>query len=171
MDLRVAIKSQYHAGLEMLRQAIDRCPDELWTAGGHPSQYWQIAYHALFFTHLYLQPDEKAFRPWEHHREEHQFLEHVPWPPHHPPRLGQPYTKAEVLEYWQVCDGMIDAGVDRLDLDAPQCGFWWYDLPKLDHQLMNTRHIQHHAGQLDDRLRLARGEIGWVGGKKTADKP
>jgi hypothetical protein len=28
----------------------------------------QIAYHALFYTHLYLQPAEADFVPWEHHR-------------------------------------------------------------------------------------------------------
>jgi hypothetical protein len=163
VDMRGAIKAQYHASLEMLRQAIDRCPEELWTADGHPSQYWQIAYHALFFAHLYLQAGEDAFIPWEHHREEYQFLENVPWPPHSRPKIGQPYTRAEVLEYWKICDGMVDACVDSLDLDAPQCGFWWYDMPKLEHQMMNARHIQHHVGQLEDRLRLAGGSVGWVG--------
>ena len=170
MDLRSALKAQYHAALEMLRDTIDRCPDDLWTAGGHPSQYWQIAYHALFFTHLYLQPNEEAFHPWAHHRQEYQCLEQVPWPPHGPPHLGKPYTKEEVLEYWRICDGMIDAGVDALDLDASTCGFFWYDMPKLDHQLMNTRHIQHHAGQLDDRLRIVGGEIGWLGSKPAATR-
>jgi hypothetical protein len=166
MDVRAALKSQYHATLAMLKQAIDRCPEDLWTAGGHPSPFWQIAYHTLFYTHLYLQPDEKAFRPWEHARQEYQFLEAVPWPPHNPPKIGEPYTKAQVLDYWTACDEMIDAGVDRLDLGSPECGFSWYKMPKLDHQMMNIRHIQHHVGQLDDRLRLVRAELDWVGGKR-----
>ncbi len=165
MNVRKALKVQYHAALEMLRQTIERCPDKLWTAGGHPSQYWQIAYHALFFTHLYLQPDEKAFCPWEHHHEEYQFLEQVPWPPHQPPQLGEPYTKSEVMEYWHICDEMIDTTVDTLDLNASTCGFWWYEMPKLDHQLMNIRHVQHHVGQLDERFRVAGDEIGWIGTK------
>lgn len=165
MDVRGVLKGQYHAALAMLRQAIERCPEELWTAGGHPSAFWQIAYHTLFFTHLYLQPEEKAFVGWEQAREEYQFLEALPWPPNRPPKLGEPYPQAEVLEYWRACDAMIDAGVDRLDLEAADCGFWWYKMPKLDHQLMNIRHIQHHVGQLDDRLRLVGAEIEWMGGK------
>ncbi len=166
MDIQGVLKSQYHASLAMLRQAIERCPDEAWDRGEHPCSVWQIAYHTLFFTHLYLQPDEKAFRPWEQHREEYQFLGAVPWPPHGPPRIDPPYTKGEILDYWGVCDAMIDAGVDRLDLEAPTCGFPWYQMPKLEHQVVNIRHIQHHAAQLADRLRLSAGAgVDWVGGK------
>ena len=165
MDVKAALKGQYHAALAMLAQAVERCPQPLWTGGDHPSPYWQIAYHALFFTHLYLQSNEVAFRAWEHHRQEYQFLEALPWPPHRPPNLAEPYTKAQVTAYWGVCDAMIDAGVDRLDLDAADCGFWWYEMPKLDHQLMNIRHIQHHAAQLADRLAAAGIDIDWVGAK------
>jgi hypothetical protein len=39
-------------------------------------------------------------------------------------------------------------------------------MPKLDHQLMNVRHIQHHVGQLDDRLRLVGADLDWAGGKR-----
>jgi len=63
MDIQSALKSQYHAPLAMLKQAVERCPDDLWTAPGEPSPFWQVAYHTLFFTHLYLQQDEKAFGP------------------------------------------------------------------------------------------------------------
>ncbi len=58
---RDALKGQYHAGLRMLRQAIEVCPDDLWEGGDHPNQFWHVAYHGLFYTHLYLQPDEAAF--------------------------------------------------------------------------------------------------------------
>jgi hypothetical protein len=55
--LRSALKSQYHATLAMLRAAIRRCPDDLWTgSGGHANPFWRIAYHTLFYAHLYLQP-------------------------------------------------------------------------------------------------------------------
>jgi len=166
MDIQGVLRSQYHAALAMLRQAIERCPEEAWDGGEHPCAVWQIAYHTLFFTHLYLQPEEKTFRAWEHHRQEYQFLGAVPWPPHDPPRIDPPYTKEQILDYWGVCDAMIDAGVDRLDLEAPTCGFSWYEMPKLEHQLVNIRHIQHHAAQLADRLRLSAGVgVDWVGGK------
>jgi hypothetical protein len=166
MNVQAALKGQYHAALDMLKQTIDQCPDDLWTSQGQSPAFWRVAYHALFFTHLYLQPDEKAFRPWEQARQECQFLGPLPWPPHHEPKIGEPYTKVQILEYWQVCDAMVDAAVDRLDLDAPECGFPWYQLPKLDHQINNIRHIQHHAALLSGRLRIAVGaDIRWVGSR------
>jgi len=165
MDLRAVLKSQYHAALITLKQTIDRCPDDLWLGGDHENPVWRIAYHALFFTHLYLQPDEKAFRPWEHARPEYQVFGATPWPPHQAPKIGEPYSKAQILEYWGVCDAMIDEGVDRLDLDAPECGFPWYEMGKLEHQLVNIRHIQHHAAQIADRVCLrTRHAVDWIGG-------
>ena len=152
MEIQAALKSQYHGALAMLRQAVERCPDDLWAAGEHPRAFWRIAYHALFYTHFYLQRDVDAFRTWDGHRRDTQFLEALPWPPHAQPEVVEPYTKREVLAYWGVVDRMIDDGVDRLDLDAPECGFPWYRMPKLDHQIMNVRHIQQHVGQLAERL-------------------
>jgi hypothetical protein len=164
MNVQAALKGQYHAALAMLNQAIEQCPDSLWTEGNGQVAFWRVAYHALFFTHMYLQPDEKTFRLWKHHRDEYESLGPLPWPPHALPKIGEPYTKAQILEYWQFCSAMVDAAVDGLDLDAQECGFWWYKLPKLDHQINNIRHIQHHAALLSGRLRQAIGvDVEWVG--------
>jgi len=165
MDLRPVLKSQYHAGLAMVRQAVERCPEDLWAATWHSNPIWQVAYHALFYTHLYLQPDEESFTPWEGAREEYQFLGPLPWPPHRPPKIGEPYGKQDVLEYLRYCESKIDTWVDRLDLKAESSGFWWYPMSKLEHQFVNIRHLQHHVGQLSDRIRAASGNgIDWVGG-------
>lgn len=160
MDVRGALKGQYHAALGMLKHTIEQCPEDFWTGDAYPMQFWRVAYHTLFFTHLYLQRNRKAFRPWEKHHEGYEAL----GPPHRNPKIGEPYTKGQVLEYWEYCDGMVDAAVDGLDLDSQESGFSWYKLPKLDHQINNIRHIQHHAALLSGRLRLASGtDIGWIG--------
>lgn len=164
MNVRPALKSQYHAALAMLRETIERCPEDLWTAGEHPRTYWRLAYHALFYTHLYLEPGEEAFRPWDGHRPNVNFTDRLPWPPHEMPEVVEPYTRAQLMEYWRVCDGMVDGAVDSLDLDAQECGFPWYPrTPKLDHQINNIRHIQHHAAQLAETLGAAGVDVEWVG--------
>lgn len=160
MNIKPALKSQYHAALLMLRETIELCPDDLWTAGEARRPFWRIAYHALFYTHFYLQPDEAAFQPWDKHRPECSVLEGGPG---EVPKDCAAYTRSELLEYWQLCDGAIDAGVDRLDLTAPECGFPWYSMPKLEHQLLNLRHLQQHVGQLAERLNLAEIDTDWVG--------
>ncbi len=164
MDVRNALIGQYHVSLKMLREAIEQCPDGLWAGGDYEIAFWRVAYHALFFADLYLQKDEKSFRPWEHHREEYQFLGKLPWPPHREPKIGEPYTKEEVLTYWEMVHGMVEARVKEMDLEAAECGFWWYKLGKLEHQINNIRHIQHHAALLSGRLRKEAGiDFAWVG--------
>ena len=149
--LRAVLKSQYHASLAMLREAIERCPPGQWSSGGHKNAFWQVSYHALFFAHLYLQRDEAAFTLWEQHRGEADGV------------AGEPYTQAQVLQYWEYCDRMVDGAVDALDLDRAECGFSWYRVSKLEHQFVNIRHIQHHAAQLIDRVRSsANVGIPWV---------
>jgi hypothetical protein len=95
------------------RRSTDRI--DLWTgSGGHTNPFWRVAYHTLFYTHLYLQPTNR-------------------------------------------CDSAVDDAVNALDLNAPHSGFSWYEIPKLEHQIVNIRHIQYHQAQLADRLRKATG--------------
>jgi hypothetical protein len=149
--LRSLLKSQYHASLAMLREAIERCPDDEWLSRDHKNAFWQVAYHVLFFTHLYLQPNEEAFVVWSQHRGADDGT------------TGDPYSKEQVLEYWRFVDQSVDGALDQLDLDSPVSGFEWYSMSKLEHQLVNIRHVQHHGAQLADRLRSA-ADIGikWV---------
>lgn len=44
MDLKGTIKSQYHASLEMLRQAIEECPESLWHRPEDKNPFWHTAY-------------------------------------------------------------------------------------------------------------------------------
>ena len=156
----------------MLRDAIEQCPDDLWTANGHVSAYWQVAYHTLFYTHLYMHTDEASVRPWAQHQNEVQHpggLTNPAKADSRLPLLPKPYSKAQVLEFWDVCDRMVDEAVEAIDLDRTECGFWWYKMSKLEHQFVNIRHIQHHTAQLADRLRSAadRG-VKWVGARRSA---
>jgi hypothetical protein len=147
----------------MLRDAIRLCPDDLWTSTrGHANPFWLIAYHTLFYTHLYLQANNRVFRPWEHHREGIQHMDG-------PPKTGRPYTKEEVLAYWGFCVSAVDHAVDALNLNSSQSGFSWYKVPKLEHQIISIRHLQYHQAQLADRLRTATGAgVNWGSARRGA---
>src|SRR5262245_59517577 len=98
-DLRSVLKSQYHAVLAMLRETIERCPDEEWANSSHKNAFWQVAYHTLFFAHLYLMTEASAFRPWREHQSGVQHEDGIAGPDD--PRSGlplipNPYTKAQV---------------------------------------------------------------------------
>ena len=173
--LRLVLKSQYHAGLAMLREAIEMCPDHVWLSAQQRNAFWQIAYHVLFYTHLYLQKDVASFRSWAGHQSRVQHQDGIPGAPDPQstlPLIPEPYTRAQALAYWDVCNRMVDSAVDELDLHSPQCGFPWYRMSTLEHQLVNLRHLQHHAAQLADRLRAALDVgIRWVGGAGDMSAP
>jgi len=168
MEVQSALKHQYHAALKTLRLVIERCPDELWDQreDERAAPFWQVAYHTLFFTHFYLQQTRDKFKAWEKGRKGVESLgrRRAADAPGESPDSDAAYTREEILEYWRFCDEAIDTGVDRLDLSAAQCGFPWYKMPTLEHQLVNIRHIQHHAAALAMQLRNATGvSIEWVG--------
>src|ERR1051325_11462885 len=111
---RRVLKSQYHAALAMLREAVERCPADEWSNADHTNAFWQVAYHTLYFTHLYLQPNLAAFRSWERQQNDVQHPDGIPGPADPAstlPLIPPPYPKSEVLAYWGVCDGMVDGAV------------------------------------------------------------
>lgn len=157
------IKSQFFAALSMLEGAVAACPHALWTETGRGNPFWRVAYHTLFYVHLYLQPTQDDFTPWEKHRTEHEMLGPPPWAPDRPPAPGTPYTPAEILEYAAVCRQQVDRVIPTLDLTAPS-GFHWLPFNKLELQFYNIRHLQQHVGELSTILLLDSGiEVDWVG--------
>ena len=162
IDMRKAVTSQFLAALAMLEQAIQRCQPDLWVDPQAKDQFWQIAYHALFYTHLYLQESEATFRPWVKHRKDYHLLGPIPWEGNRMPAIGEPYTQAEVLEYLAFCREEGQARLAEMDFAAP-AGFEWLPFSKLELQIYIIRHLQQHTGELGARLSGRGIEIGWVG--------
>lgn len=157
------IISQYRASLAMLRQAIELCSEDLWLSPAYHNQFWHVAYHAVFYTHLYVQPSEAQFRPWSKHLQDSQYLGPRPWAPNEPRKIGKPYAKTNVLEYLALCCAEVEANVPALRLED-ESGFYWLKFNKLELQFYNLRHLQHHTGQLADRLRSVTNiGLPWVG--------
>lgn len=155
MEINLVVCSQYLAALAMLKQAVDRCPDELWDAAQDRNRFWCVAYHALFYTHLYLQKSLNDFRPWEKHRENVADLG-AEIPP------GEPYSKSEVLQYLDFCREQVEKNTAVLDPAAPS-GFHWLEFSKLELQFYNIRHLAQHTGELMERLgSRARIDVDWI---------
>ena len=162
MDVKVALLGQYRAGLAMLRNCVEVCPDEIWQAGNHPRTFWRIVYHATFYTQLYLAVDYESFQPWE----KHCWHGPVLWVDgeHAVPPVETTYTQAELLEYVAFVEANVEGWLRVIDLEAQTSGFSWYSVPKLDHQLVNIRHLGVHIGQLQERLTDQGIETEWVRG-------
>jgi hypothetical protein len=159
MDIKPILQSQYLASLEMLEDVIQHCPVEEWDNSSDLNRFWHVVYHALFYTHLYLQPEERDFQPWEKHRSELTSLSHGEVMP-----LGlEPYTKYDLLRYLEHCRMIVHAVLPILDLEA-ESGFYWLPMTKFELQFYTIRHLQHHIGELFDRLGTRSGlDLTWIG--------
>ncbi len=155
MNYTDAIISQYLASLEMLRHAITGCPEDLWDRAADRNRFWHVAYHALFYAHLYLQESPAAFTPWAKHRPHYERLELLP-------SDAEPYDKAAVLEYLALCQAQVADRVPQVQPDG-ESGFYWLPFTKFELQLYNIRHIQQHTGELMERLgTCAPVAVDWV---------
>lgn len=163
LDYHAAIRSQYLATLAMLTQAVEKCPEPLWHQAEDVAKFWHVAYHGLFYTHLYLQPSAADFTPWTNHRPDYEFMGPIPWDNNRLPKIGEPYTKAEILDYVAFCRQEINRQVPLLDLGAPS-GFAWIPMNKFELQIYAIRHLQQHAGELMERLGARAGiSVDWIG--------
>ena len=159
----------------MLRDCIEKCPDDLWTT---PSprvddddrtifrSFWRIAFHTVYFTHLYLGQSEEAFQPWPD-RDPEYFGEMwgPPWylEPFEFPEDAEPISRQNLTAYLNYVDSIIDTTIEALDLDTQASGFHWYkDISKLSHELLNLRHLQGHVGQLSELLMARDIQTGWI---------
>jgi hypothetical protein len=138
--------SQYEASLAMLNQCIAACPEDRWEDKiGQGTIRW-VTYHTLFFTDLYLTPNEHAFELRDLHKRGGD--ERGP-----DACIGLP--KDEAVAYITICrqkalDSIVAETEESL---AGPSGFSWYKCTRGELHIINVRHIQHHTGQLSAYLR------------------
>jgi len=156
MDTKAVIQSQFLAALEMLKKAIEQCPEAMWADPLPQNKFWHIAFHALFYAHFYLHPSEQDFVAWDKHRDV------VSLSSSDDPDTVQPYSQAEMLEYLAFCQHQVREKVASSDLEA-ESGFHWLPFNTLEKHLYNIRHVQVHAGELYERLGQAGIDVNWVG--------
>jgi DinB superfamily len=144
---RSATRQQFHAAIDMLANAIEACPESVWSGQGQGA-FWYLAFHTLFFLDLYLSgEDEPRFHP--------------------PPPFGltelEPevvipdpaYRKDELLSYLEHGRKRLDAvmtGMTETWVTSP-CPIPYRAMSNGELLLYNMRHVQHHAAQLNLLLR------------------
>jgi hypothetical protein len=156
--LKTSIWQQFGAAIDMFEDAINLCPEHLWTTAlwkdtederfGH---FWFIAYHTLFWLDRYLTGDDNEFL--------------LPAPFIRGKLPETPYTKDQILTYLdhgrRKCQSTIEALTDE---KASQiCDYGWMQINFLELLLYNMRHVQEHGAQLN--LMLGQHDISgmdWV---------
>ena len=143
---------QFGAAIDMLSDALRDCPDELWKNSlweDQPDQwvpagfsaFWYLGYHALFWLDLYLTGAEEGFAP----PTPFDLVEMKP-----DEVLPRTYTREELLGYLQYCRRKCQETIGALSNEHAYrlCRFSWGELPFVELQLYNLRHVQEHGAQL-----------------------
>jgi hypothetical protein len=144
------VAQQYVAALDMLRAAVEKCPDQLWGDEDSKPTYWHEAYHALFWCDNFVGDKDKAF-------------ELCPVGVDIDPRLfrdsGTALGRPEMLKLLGVAishvkgrlEAMADADLYEVDCYGEEPGEAEFDVV-LHRLLYGLRHCQHHVGKLSCRL-------------------
>ena len=143
IDWRASTWKQFGAAIDMLGDAINLCPDHLWTLvlwkdpdDERYGQFWFVAYHTLFWLDLHLTGTMEGFTPPS------PFIRGV--------LPEQPYTKDQIIAYLALCRDKCQSTLAGLTDERAQqrCVYDWMELSFLELQMYNMRHVQEHAAQL-----------------------
>ena len=148
------IKSQFLAALQTLRQGIDTCDEESWTADHIDTAVNQVVFHSLYFTDLYLNPSPDGFKDQQFHLDRPDFFQDYEEEEDRIPRNA--YPRSGCIEYLDFC---FQKAIDVIDSETEsslkgESGFSWLNFSRGELHIYNTRHIQHHAAQLGLRNQL-----------------
>jgi hypothetical protein len=143
-SLKTSLWQQFGAAVDTLNDAINLCPDHLWSAAlwddsddARYGQFWYLAYHTLSWLDLFLTGSSEGFAP--------------PLPFIRGRLPEKPYTKDEILTYLRQCRQKSKATIEALTDEKVRqiCTFEWMEPTFLELQLYSMRHIQEHAAQLN----------------------
>jgi hypothetical protein len=164
MTWKAIIWDQFGAAIDMLYNALQACPDELWrerlynerSVQPEFAEFWYVGYHALFWLDFYLSESVEGFTPpapFTLTELEAGLL---------PERV---YTKAELQTYLEhgrnKCRARLETLADALIPQRSRPD--WPEMSVAELLLYNMRHVQEHAAQLSLFLGQKVGLApGWV---------
>jgi DinB superfamily len=146
--LKAILWHQFGAAIDMLENAIEACPDDVWSDGASLNEFWYMSFHTLFWLDLYLSDSLIGFAPPAPFT-----LDELNPAGILPERV---YSKLELLGYLTHCREKCRAKIENLTTEKTHAlfeGFGWKDRTVLELLFDNMRHVQHHAAQLNLMLR------------------
>lgn len=163
---KATLWSQLGAAIDMLENAIDACPEEVWGDRSRVPEYWYMVYHTLFFLDYYLSDSFEDFVPPAPFN-----LDELDPAGVLPPRV---YTRDEMRAYLRHGRAKAHAVVEGLTEERARehRRFSNRDGTLLELVLVSLRHVQHHTAQLNLILRQTVDDAPrWVGRAKDLPRP
>jgi len=158
------IKSQLIACLEMLKDCIDRCPENEWNQRHNDYPFSQVLFHALFDCDLNMSKNEKDLKSQKLHEENR--MEFGDYEELEGKIAAKVYTRDFIGKYYIHCFNKIASTLSLLPNNEllETNSDYYKSMTKMERYINTIRHTQHHAAQLGLRLQLITGkEMEWVG--------
>jgi len=161
--LQNSILGQLDAAHITLQDCLRKSGPENWTFPIGRYQLGRVVFHTLFYTDYYLSTSEEEFYAQPFHQQNsgifQQYAEMKDVEP------GPAPDRSAVSEYLDFCRSKARETVlsqteqtFQLDHHAP-----WLQLTRAEVYIYNARHVQHHAAQIQLRLRQEHQiDIPWV---------
>lgn len=146
-EIKKTFWNQLGAAIDQLENAILACPDNLWFDRTKQSEYWYVAFHTLFWLDYYFTES---------------FEDYTPPPPFTLDELDpagiipeKPFSKDELLTYLEHGRKKSKKRIETMTDEQAQQQYKIgpVELGFLELILYTTRHLQHHAAQLNLILR------------------
>jgi DinB family protein len=154
-DFKGTLWLQFGAAIDMLENAMNACPDEVWSDPSKRPEwprhdvvgFWYLVYHTLFFLDFDLSDlPEGEFAPPEPFTLEE--LDPAGVLPEHP------YTKEELRKYLEHGRRKCRETIEALDETAfERKARTRPEMSVAEQLLYSMRHVQHHTAQLNLILR------------------
>jgi hypothetical protein len=159
-----AVRSQLIASLNMLKDCIDRCPENEWNEKHNDHPFSQVVFHTLFDCDLNLSFDENDLRNQRFHKENVQ--EYGEYEELEDKIRNRVYEKSFIIKYYAHCiEKVFQLTNNEIndDMILPKNDFY-KTMTKLERYINCIRHTQHHVAQLGFRLQLlTMKEMDWIG--------
>lgn len=139
-------RGQFEAALCMLKECLEKCPEEHWDGKIANDTFRQVAYHTLFYVDYYTSPNESDFTLRElHARGGDERTQEV----------SAGLSKEESLAYLAICRQKATEAIAAETAESLQgpSGFSRQQFLRGELHVYNMRHMQHHVGQLSAYLR------------------
>lgn len=157
------IASQLLAGLYMLKDCIDRCPEKEWNERHKDYPFSQVVFHTLFDCDYHLCDNDAEFKEQIFHRNNRAgFGDYEELEDRMPPHF---HERDFINRYYAHCREKVISAVETktgADLMAPNADVR-RNMTKLERYVNLIRHMQHHTAQLGFRLQVVTGqEMAWI---------
>ncbi len=169
LDFPALFASQLAASLAMLHACIEKCPEVHWDTPIAKYPFWQVSYHALCFGDCYSSLGNDLWKPDTspggfHPAGREELSQESP---------SRRFTPQELLRYAAFVQLEAPARVraETAETLTRPSGFPWLPFNRAELHTYNTRHVQHHVGQLSASLRRVGVEVPWVKASTVSPLP